>query len=264
MFALYFYLVRVRLIESLTYRFEYFSSIGTNLFILLGSVYLWKAAYKGIDSVAGVNQEQMITYSVVSVLMHSLFCTSVGSNLYHKVRYGDIATDFLRPLVPLRLWFGEDVGQSFASASKFVLPLLVVSVTLVKVPLPADSLSALLFLPSCVMSYVILWQVSALLGITAFWVTDLGSVGRIESILIFALSGRAIPIWLFPESVQRIMRYLPFKYTYQIPLEVYIGRLSPDQYLEAIALQGIWILGLSLLITLIWRRAQRRVFVQGG
>jgi ABC-2 type transport system permease protein len=63
------YLLKLQLLNALVYRFEYISSIGRKLFLLLGSVFLWQTAYRGINQVEGVTEAQMVTYAVVGVLM---------------------------------------------------------------------------------------------------------------------------------------------------------------------------------------------------
>lgn len=73
-----------------------------------------------------------------------------------------------------------------------------------------------------------------------------------------------IPLWLFPDVVQNVSRYLPFQYTYQAPLEIYIGRIPPSGALPVLLIQAVWIVGLTVVLALIWRRAQARVIVQGG
>ena len=264
MLALYSYLIRLQFINSLAYRFEYFSSIGTNVFFLFGSVYLWKSAYREINSVAGVSREQMTTYAIMAVLMNALFRVSIDRNLFTKVRQGNIGIDFIRPANLLYFWFAEDVGQALSSITRFCLPVLIVSVLCVKVPLPADMGAGLLFIPSCALSYIILWQIGALIGLSAFWVTELGNIGSIKDMVVLVFSGRLIPLWLFPESVQRLSRFLPFQYTSQMPLEIYIGRITPAQSLQVMGIQVVWILLFGVLLRWVWRRARKRVFVQGG
>ncbi len=264
MTPLYLHLIRLQILNSLAYRFEYFSSIGTNIFFLFGSVYLWKSAYKGIGSVLDVNQEQMITYAIVSVLMTALFSISVSQTLFTKIRQGDIAIDLIRPVNLIYTWFAEDVGQSVSSVTKFCFPVLLTSVLFVKVPLPADYVAGLFFIPGCVFSFIILWQISALIGLSLFWVTEFGNITQIKDIVILILSGKLIPLWLFPGIVQDISSYLPFQYTFQAPLEIYIGRVSPAQAVHIFGIQWLWIGLFSLLICVVWRRAQKRVFVQGG
>ena len=80
------YLLKLQLLNALAYRFEFISSIGRNLFILLGSVFLWQTAYRGIDQVEGVTEAQMLTYAVMGVLMNACFTINVDSSLFGKVR----------------------------------------------------------------------------------------------------------------------------------------------------------------------------------
>ena len=170
---LYTYLLKLQLLNALAYRFEYLSSIGRNLFFLLGSVFLWRTAYRGIDQVAGVTESQMVTYAVVAVLMNACFTISIDNVLFSKIRAGEIALDLIRPVNLVWYWMTEDVGRSLAAVTQFALPLLAISLLFVAPPLPAGIGAWLLFLPSCALSFLLLWLLSILVGMTAFWVTDL-------------------------------------------------------------------------------------------
>jgi ABC-2 type transport system permease protein len=262
--ALYAYVLKLQLLQSLAYRFEFISSIGSNLFFLFGSVYLWKTAYRGIDTVGGVDEGQMITYAIVSVLMSSVFQISVDENILAKVRQGDIALDFLRPIRLPLFWLVEDFGKSLTAITKFCLPVLVVAILLVKVPVPATIPAGLIFIPSCLLSYLMLWQMSALIGFSAFWVIEFGSVGNIKNIIIRILSGQLIPLWLFPDVIQRLSKYLPFQYTYQTPLEIYIGNISVTDARPILLIQALWNFLFAAILSLVWYKARHRVIVQGG
>ncbi len=264
MTALYTYVLKLQILQGLAYRFEFLSSLGTNTFFLFGTVYLWKSAYRGIDAVGGVVEEQMITYAIVSVLMRALFQISVDGTILGKIREGQIAIDFIRPVSLPLLWLAEDLGKSLTAITKFCLPVLLIAVLLLKVPAPSTLTGGLLFIPSCLLSYGMLWQISALVGFTAFWVIEFGNIGHIKNVMIRILSGQLIPLWLFPDFIQNASRYLPFQYTYQTPLEIYIGRIPPIDALSILAIQAAWILGFAILLSFVWRRARRRVIVQGG
>ncbi len=75
----YYYLAKMKLLVFLSYRFEVFTSLGTNLIVVIANIYLWKAAYKGIDSVAGVKENQMLTYTIMSTLLASFFSVNIVS-----------------------------------------------------------------------------------------------------------------------------------------------------------------------------------------
>jgi ABC-2 type transport system permease protein len=261
---LYTYILKLQLLNALAYRFEYLSSIGRNLFFLLGSVFLWRTAYRGIDQVEGVSEAQMVTYAVVAVLMNACFTISIDNTLFGKVRAGEIALDLIRPVNLLWYWMTEDVGRSLAAVTQFAMPVLAISLFFVAPPLPVGGVQWLLFIPSCVLSFLLLWQLSALVGMTAFWVTDFGDVSTVKNSLVFALSGRLVPMWLFPDAVVQVSRWLPFQYTFQAPLEIYIGRIPVAEAGTILTVQAVWVAVLLLLLRVVWARAQRRVFVQGG
>ena len=261
---LYTYLLNLQLLNALAYRFEYLSSIGRNLFFLLGSVFLWRTAYRGIDQVAGVTESQMVTYAVVAVLMNACFTISIDNELFGKIRAGEIALDLIRPVNLVWYWMTEDVGRSLAAVTQFALPLLAISLLFVAPPLPEGVGAGLLFLPSCALSFLLLWLLSVLVGLTAFWVTDFGDVSSVKTSLVFALSGRLVPMWLFPDLIADASRWLPFQYMFQAPLEIYIGRVSAQEVVHILSVQAIWVAVFALLTGFVWTRAQRRVFVQGG
>ena len=51
---------------------------------------------------------------------------------------------------------------------------------------------------------------------------------------------------------------------FSTPLLIYIGEITPERYLEVMALQVAWIVGLGIISVFVWRAGARRVVVQGG
>jgi ABC-2 type transport system permease protein len=260
----YLYIAKMRILTSLAYRFEVFVSVGSNLVLMLATVFLWKAAYKGVDVVNGLNENQMITYAIVSVLLSSLFQCDVQNIINNRIREGEIAIDFMRPVNLFGCYLGEDAGSAVSSLVNRMLPLLVISLLFFHMVTPSHAVSWVLFMVSCVFSFGILWLLSALIGLTAFWVMELGNMGIVKDTIVRIFSGSLVPLWFFPEGVQNVSRYLPFQYTYQTPLGIFIGRLDTAQALQAMLVQGIWIGVLLLLLHWVWSRARKNVLVQGG
>jgi ABC-2 type transport system permease protein len=89
-------------------------------------------------------------------------------------------------------------------------------------------------------------------------------MGVVKDTIVSILSGSLIPIWFFPEGVQKVLAYLPFQYTYQTPLGLYIGKITVSEGLLQILIQFVWIVILGGLTIIAWRRARRNVLIQGG
>ncbi|MFE4711597.1 ABC transporter permease [Paenibacillus sp. NPDC056722] len=263
----YGYLMKMRMLTALAYRFDVWIGMIGDIILLAASVFIWKAAYGGDilgsgASVIGLNG--MITYTVVSTLMASVFSTSVQDTIYHQVRDGNIALDFMRPLNLLAIYLSEDLGNIVSSVMNKAIPLVLMATLLFGFPMPDSTIAAVLFIISCILSFLILWLMSAMVGLVAFWVSELGNLGMVKDAFVRILSGSLIPLWLFPEWLQQVSAWLPFQYTYQLPLSVYIGLMKPEAALRGMGVQLIWIVLLGGLLSWIWSRARGKVMVQGG
>lgn len=261
----YIYIIRMNLLTSLAYRFEVFSSVISHFVVMFAGVFVWKAAYSGMpSSVEGVTERQMVTYIIVSFLISGLFDISVEWSIGEKMRDGSIVSDFIRPLNPFFCWLMEDIGQSLNALFLRFLPLLLISSLVFGFSLPCSLGAAIVFIPSCLLSYFILWFINAITGMLAFWIIDLRYMGIVTGIIIEILSGSMIPLWFFPEKIQSVSRFLPFQYTYQTPLGIYIGKTALNEAIPSMLLQALWVLILAGLACIMWKRAKKRLFVQGG
>ncbi|MFF2093053.1 ABC transporter permease [Paenibacillus sp. NPDC058174] len=265
MLQAYWYITKMRMLTNLAYRFEVFTSVGTNLIIMLASVFLWQTAYGGgIGQVQSLSLQDLTTYTILSIILSSMFVCDVQDTIYYKIREGQIVTDFYRPIPLLACYLADDIGGSLSSLANKALPLIVFASLFFGIPWPSSFLNFLLFIPSCLLSYGILWLLSALVGLIAFWVMELGNMGMVKDSIVRVLSGSIVPLWFFPESVQTVSKYLPFQYTYQTPLGIYIGNIGTKEALTALAVQAVWVFLLFLLLAAGWKRTKKKTLIQGG
>ena len=260
----YRYLMKMKILVGFTYRFEVVMVVLTRLVVMVASVYLWNSAYEGVTVMEGLTRSQMITYAVLAIVLSSLFQTDVENGIGRGVRRGTIAVQFLRPKDVLSLFFFEDVGLMITSLMLRCAPLLLCGILLFGLAAPVSVGAMAMFLISIAFSYLIIWLLSAITSMITFWAMFLGQMGAVRIVVVNILSGMLIPIWFFPPVLQHILRFLPFQYTYQTPLGIYIGRISIMDGLFQMGVQCGWIVLLFFVLQFIWKRAQRRVLVQGG
>lgn len=261
----YIYIIKMKLLTSLAYRFEVFSSIFTNFILMFSGVFIWKAAYTGTSgTVDGVSEKQMVTYIILSFLLSSIFANDVDNVVNDRVREGTIVSDFIRPLNPVLCWFMEDVGNSVSALVLRFMPLLIIAAAIFRFSLPGSLTAAILFILSCILSYSILWLISGITGLLAFWIVELGNMGIVKNVIISIFSGSMVPLWFFPENIRTFASFLPFQYTYQTPLSIYIGKATPSEAVFSMLLQLVWIFLLTGVIYLMWNSAKKKLLVQGG
>ena len=261
----YVYMTKIRLLLSMTYRSDFFISLIAQVMLLFVSAFFWRAAYSGgAGSVASVNERQMLVYSVMAIVLSNLFTVTVENNVRGKVRKGDIAVDYIKPVDVFLIYFSEDLGNMITSLAQRVAPVLLCSALFIVAPLPKSAFHFVLFLCSAILSFLLLWIISALFGLLYFKVIDMGPLGSVKDYLIKILAGTFVPIWFFPSVVQKVLNFLPFIYTYQLPLSIYIGRSSIPEALRGMGVQAFWVLLFGTLFFFCKGRVEKNLFVQGG
>ena len=260
----YAYMIKVKVLLALTYKHEVFLTFLSQIVLLFVTTYFWKAAYNGIETVAGVDERGMLTYSVMALALGSLFSISIENSVRGKIRMGNVAVDYIKPVNIFFMYFAEDIGESVTVFFQKVVPQLIFAAIFVVVPYPASALHFALFLVSASLSYMILWFICAIFALFYFWAIDIGPIGTIKNYIIMILSGSFIPMWFFPDFIQGILVYLPFIYTYQLPLSIYIGRGTLGEMLRGMAVQIAWMALFALLFARLKRRVEKNILVQGG
>ena len=109
--------------------------------------------------------------------------------------------------------------------------------------------------------------VSALENITmGFTMRTLDSRGMqaMLNMLLMIFAGNILPLTLFPDSWQPVIRLLPYAQLLDAPIRLYTGQVPPEAAPGVLLLQAVWILLLTGLGILFWRTNQRRIVIQGG
>ena len=260
----YYYIARIRVLMAMEYRFDVFSSIAVQVILMISTIYIWRTAFQNEGAVRGVTLQQMQAYSVMSALLATFWTARVADVVRDRVSQGQISTDLIRPTDPLFLWLAEDVGQAVCSLLTKGVPLLACGFLLVGAIGPASWQAVLFFLPACVLSYLILWLMSALVAMVAFWTIEFGHLNMVKDAMVGILSGSFVPLWFFPDWFARICGWLPFIYTYQGTLGIYVGKTQGWESARVLGMQLAWVLGLGLWLVVLWKKARSKVLVQGG
>jgi ABC-2 type transport system permease protein len=111
---------------------------------------------------------------------------------------------------------------------------------------------------SLVLAYLLCFLLKALLGMTAFWVTEVGGLIGLWEICMFVLGGTLYPLELLPAPLGRLADVLPFRYLLAFPLGLALGRLDDAAAWFGLAVQLGWLLVALALARWGWTKALRR------
>lgn len=260
----YIFKAKVQILVGITYRFEVFVTLLARYMQIVATVFLWQCVYANKDTMKGMSKEQMITWTILAAGLSVLFTTQVQNNIRKGVVKGDIAVELIRPCNLMGMYFAQDIGGTIVSLVMSFVPTVLLGGLTFGIMLPTSAPNAILCVISVGAGFVITWLLFAITGAFAFWAMELGNLSWAMSTLISILSGNLVPLYFFPEYMQNILEWLPFQYTYQTPLSLYIGKITWKEGLEQIGIQILWIAFLYVILALMWKKIRKNILVQGG
>lgn len=245
------------------YRFQIaFELVGILLKIFLLKV-VWTAVYAGRAEVDGVPLREVISFTTLANLQLWVMESYITGYLYSRVREGLIALDLARPTPFLGQLMANQLGGT-ASSLPFLLIAGPLALLLGGIDLPASPAAAALYGCSLLLAYLISSLIGILIGMLAFWTTEIWGIRSIVEFVSQFFSGALVPLFFFPPLLREISAWLPFQGQAYLPIAIYTGRMGGYEAGLALAVQLGWVAALGLIAGLLWRRAMGRIVIQGG
>jgi len=226
---------------------------------------LWSTAFgvSGQAELAGYSLAEMVWYLAMTETI-TLSSSRVFVEISEAVKAGDIAYTLARPLSYPFYQVANSLGNS---APRFVLNLLTAAAVVlfgIGSVEGAGSLPGLLaFLGMAALALLLDALVAVLIGLLAFWIEEVTPAFWIYQKLLFTVGGLFLPLEMFPDWLRQAVRWLPFQFIAYAPARAFVA-FEPGFVLRAAAGQVGYVVALSALVGLVWRRAQRRLVVHGG
>ncbi|MBY5828966.1 ABC transporter permease [Rhizobium leguminosarum] len=263
----YFAFARSSFHSQLAYRNEVWANIFGKLVQVFARVAIWQAAYAGIGGIVvdGVSLQQMVTYALLGgAVMGATRPERIIGEIGRSLKTGDIAVWLLKPLsYPLYL-FANECGSFGYRLMTQVIPTVTFTALFYGMLPPASLFDGLMFVAFWALSFTLLFLMSALFGLIAFWLMTSFSLDWILGALLQLFSGLLVPFWFFPEPLATVARHLPFAWVVYYPNAVYLGRLSTAEVWLHLGLGLGWAALFLAGVLWLWRCASGRITVQGG
>jgi ABC-2 type transport system permease protein len=114
------------------------------------------------------------------------------------------------------------------------------------------------------LGYTVLFLFDWLFACLGFYTTEAWGLAILRNGVATFFGGALIPLALFPGPIQTGAGLLPFGQAIYVPVAL-LGGITPPHDLGRIFLvQLAWLAGLTLASRLVFRRAIRRLSIQGG
>ncbi|WP_232821689.1 ABC transporter permease [Desertihabitans aurantiacus] len=259
-------LVRAGFAEQAHYRLAVAAGLFTNVvFGFIRAAVLFAALDASTTAFAGYDRATLGGYVWISqALLGAVTLMVPVSPVEERIKNGDIAVDYLRP-VPLVAAFAlPAVGRAAYSLLPRGVPAVVVGLLTTGWFLPATPGPYLLGALSVAVAVVASYLGVHCIGLLGFWVVDTRGIKAFYGILGTFLAGLFVPVDLFPEWLRTLAAFTPFPTFLQYPVDVLSGRVLGAAAWQHLGVQLAWGLGLLALALLLERLGRRHLEVQGG
>jgi len=229
-------------------------------------------AFFAASSGAPMSLPQAIDYVWLGQALFTMLPWSGDPDVARMVRTGDVAYERLRPLDTYAFWYSRAVARRTANPTLRALPMLLTAGVLFRLVgwsayalrAPSDAAAALLFAASIALVIALSASVSALIdALTVATLSDRG-VTVLAAPLVIVLSGSLVPLPLFPDWAQPVLRNQPFAGLMDTPFRIYSGHLAGSDAVLALALQAFWVATLVIVGRMVMARVMSRLQTQGG
>ena len=259
----YFTVFRLRALMEIQYRAAALGGLVTQVFFGLVYIFLYTALYQG-------ENPDMLRDTITYVWLQQMFFRmlfSADGELPNLIMSGGIAYMLVRPVDQHRFWVCRDVGGRLVAAMMRLVPMVAVQFVLpveLRMSLPDGWLSLVQFATSLLVGCVCLCELVSIIDAVTMKTLDKRGISAILSLTMMTFSGNVIPLTLFPDGVQTLIRYQPFAQALDAPIRMYQSCASLPEWALNIAVQAAWIIILRCIGRAMWQRQLNNMIVQGG
>lgn len=229
------------------------------------SLAVWLAVLGGSATVGAYDRSGLVTYFLGVSMVSMLTGAWAGTFVADSIRSGGLDPYLLKPWGYIHHFVVNNLGEKISK-----LTILLPMTLLLALAFRADltwSLTwgkALLLLGSIIAGAAIALLISMCVGLLAFWTSDITGISALYLAAESLLSGRLVPLDLFPPALRRWALALPFRFTVSLPVEILVGAKPLAELLRACTGQVAWLVGLYCLYRLLWRQGLRGYSSSGG
>ncbi|WP_294764022.1 ABC-2 family transporter protein, partial [uncultured Lactobacillus sp.] len=175
--------------------------------------YLWSLILNHGQTVGGFTKNQIVIYYIGVNFINSFVWYAIDWELNDDIHSGELSNIIHRPIAIEKYYFAKMVGDRLANLL-LLAPILIIGILyiLVKNLLQISPIVLLEFAFSIIMSAVLWFLFSYIIGSVAYWFDNLFFVLLVKEVLVNLLAGFYFPLEILPPFLVKITKCLPFQY----------------------------------------------------
>jgi ABC-2 type transport system permease protein len=268
----YLAIVSARFRMLLQYRAAAIAGLWTQVFFGLVLLGIYDAFYRSTTRAQPMTFPQVVSYIWLGQALLAMLPWNADADVRAMVRSGAVAYELCRPIDLYSLWYSRAVAWRTAPTVLRAVPMcMIASLGLPLMGLdewrlapPPSIASGIAFGATLMCTLFLGCALTTLINISLLWtISGEGAVILMTTLVTF-FSGMIVPLPLFPDWAQPIVKALPFAGLIDLPFRVFTGHIPPRDAFSVLTHQLLWTAALVLVGRWLLTRGLRRLVVQGG
>ncbi len=268
----YLALLSVRFRERLQYRGAALAGAGTQVFWGFIKIMILQAFFAVGTGAQPMSFEQVVVYVWLGQAFLGMLPWNHDRELEAMIRSGQVAYELVRPADLYALWFARILAMRTASVTLRCIPIFVLAGLLLPLmglsewglPAPVSFEAGLGFALSLLVALALGCAITSLVHVSLLWTISGTGIANLVPSLVTLGSGMVLPLPLFPDWAQPLIRAQPFRGLCDTPYRIYAGDLAGWDAAAAMLHSLLWTVALVALGRALLAQGTRRVVVQGG
>ena len=261
-------ILRVSLIERLSYRGDFFFSTLLRFFPMVTTILLWTAIYHGAqaESLSGFSMREMIAYLLL-VHISRMFSSMPGLayGIARDIRDGSLKKYLLQPIDMISYLLSYRAAHKAAYIATSSLPYgLLFFLCRDYFDGWPDAPTLALYLVSLLLGFVVGFFFEASIGMLGFWFLEVSSWLYVINTLNFFVSGHMFPLDLLPPFWADLLKKLPFQYMAYFPAAVFLGKIRDEDLVHGLLAEAARAVVFIVFARWLFRLGLRRYSAYGG
>lgn len=226
---------------------------------ILFAYLLWGIIFQNTNMVSGFTFHGMLSYYIVSSFLSQLeMSDGISGEIFWRIRNGTFTNYMVLPMSTEGYFIAMEVGVVlFYLAFDFLAAIIWIFLFRIQFVFTHDPCMIICAVVMILLGLLFMVQLNYFLGILTFKYQEINTFLMIKNNLISLVTGTIIPLALFPDTVVKLMRCLPFYYVTYLPSMLLTGRCR-EEAIDGLLILAGWCVGIQALISVTWNRYRKK------
>ena len=221
--------------------------------------YLWSLILDQGQTIGGFSKNQIVIYYIGVNFINSFVWYAVDWELNDDIHSGELSNIIHRPIAIEKYYFAKMLGDRLANLL-LLLPILVIGFLYILLNnlLHVSPMVLVEFAVSIVLSAILWFLFSYIVGSVAYWFDNLFFVLLVKEVVVNLLAGFYFPLEILPSFLVKITKCLPFQYFSSFPIDTLVKGFSLANWGKNTLVELIWAAVFYLMVQIVNKKGLQR------